>query len=223
MDTCPQCAHPTGSWADKSGPTICPACGTSLRPGTRSTWVDVARVTNLAEAGFLSDELNGIDIEARVHQAEDFSELSGGLTTNYLIRVPAEAAHEAASKIRAYTSEEAADGDAASTQFGFTAEPTAVDPVYWRPVAVIMLAGVASFVLGRQSAMPQPDRRISKDSLAAAVDAIGEPLVTESAADRPRHALTYDRRRQTWYLDTDSNGDGMFDTRRQFHTSGATW
>jgi hypothetical protein len=97
-----------------------------------------------------------------------------------------------------------------------------IDPNYWRPVAIIVLAGVASFVLGRQSAMPPAEPPPPGDFLAAAVNSIGQPLVTESIPGKPRHRLTYNRPHQKWYLDSDRDGDGTFDVRREFPTSGAT-
>jgi hypothetical protein len=90
-------------------------------------------------------------------------------------------------------------------------------------VTVVVLAGVASFVLGRQTAMPEIQRRESRDSLATAVEAIGRPLVSESSPGQPGHRLSYDRPHHIWYLDIDRNGDGAYDARRQFHTSGAAW
>ena len=38
--------------------------------------VNVARVANLAEAGFICDELIGLGMEAQIHQLEDFDAAS---------------------------------------------------------------------------------------------------------------------------------------------------
>ena len=61
---------------------------------------NVARVANLAEAGFLTDELVGLGIEARIHQLEDFNALNDRWTSLYLIQVPSENAEEAAAQIQ---------------------------------------------------------------------------------------------------------------------------
>jgi hypothetical protein len=220
MRNCPHCAYSIETPYEQSL-NACPNCLTNLPANLNSAWVDVARVTNLAEAGFLSDELIGLDIDARIHQADDFSELLGGWKTYYLIRVPSELAQSAADRIRVHVGESAAEADAART-FGFTSEEGAVDSAYWRPMAVIVLAGVASFVLGRQSAITQADRLPPPDSLAAAVGAIGRPFVTEAPAGSPRHRIHFDRRRQTWNLEADVNGDGIFETHRQFQSARVT-
>lgn len=222
MFVCPKCASSFDILPSQTAPYTCPVCAARLRPQPASNWVDVARLTSLAEAGFLSDELNGLDIDALVHQTDEFCETSGGWATSYLIRVPADMAQEAAARIRCHVAE-AAEDDSPPSAFGFTTEAGPIDPAYWRPVAVVVLAGVASFVLGRQTAMPEAQRRSQRDSLSAAVDSIGRPLVSESSPGQARHRLSYDRSRQAWHLDIDRNGDGSYDARRQFHTSGAAW
>jgi hypothetical protein len=86
---------------------------------------------------------------------------------------------------------------------------------------MIVLAGVASFAIGRHSAMPEAQRREPRDSLSVAVDAIGQPLVTQPPPGHPRHRLTFDRRSKLWKLETDQEGDGRFDALRHFQASGA--
>jgi hypothetical protein len=220
MAICPECGQPVRTLAGQSNYEACPACGANVSSQAAHRWVDVARVSNLAEAGFLSDELTGMDIDARVYQNDDFSHADGGWKTSYLIRVPADLAHQAAAQIRCHVAEAAAEADAAD-HFGYTSQSGPVDPAYWRPVAVIVLAGVASFVLGRQSATPDVERPPARDSLAAAVNSIGRPLVTEPVHGQPQHRLSYHRPSRTWNLETDSNSDGVFESRRQFHDSAA--
>jgi hypothetical protein len=55
------------------------------------------------------------------------------------------------------------------------------------------------------------------------MDSVDRPFVTESAEGKPRHRLSFDRRRDTWQLDTDRDGDGRYDNRQAFHASGASW
>jgi hypothetical protein len=220
----PQCDH-CGYISDTSGAAmeLCPHCRRVLpveSDALQSSWVDVARVTNLAEAGFLSDELIGLDIDARIHQTDDFSELHGGWKTHYLIRVPSELAQEAATRIRSHVTEAAAEREAGDLH-AYGGEDHQIDPAYWRPVALVVLAGVASFVLGRQTAVPPLDPPPAPDSLAATVGALGRSFTTDAAPGAPRHRLSFDRPRRIWRLDVDVNGDGQFDTQRQFRASGA--
>ncbi len=223
MTICPKCARSLELLSEQSPPATCPHCHARLRGTASSEWADVARVTNLAEAGFLSDELHGLDIEARVYQCDDFSEMRGGWSTTYLIRVPAGAAQQAASHIRTYAADAAAEDELAAREVRFTREAGPIDPAYWRPVAVVVLAGVASFVLGRQTALPEAHRRLHSDSLATAVDQVGQPFYTEASPGRPRYRLSLDKPNRVWNLDLDFNGDGVYDTRRQLESSAAVW
>jgi hypothetical protein len=220
MPHCNYCGFTSDSNTSAASAT-CTKCGRALPDDSSAQrqWVDVARLTNLAEAGFLSDELIGIDIDARVHQSEDFSELHGGRKTHYLIRVPAEFAQEAAAQIRPYivdaeTEQKTNNGD------GFDSDVGQFDSANWRPVALVVLAGVASFVLGRQTAVPRVEPRPAQESLPAAAGAIGRPFLTEAPAGAPRHRLSFDGSRRIWRLDTDANGDGVFDVQRQFNAAG---
>jgi hypothetical protein len=183
----------------------------------------VARVGNLAEAGFLTDELIGLGIDARIHQVEEFSALSDRWQTAYLIRVPSAATSAAAARIRQHLVDEVEETSAGAMGFRFSAESEAIDPLFWRPVALVVLAGVASFLLGQRFSEQKIERRLPRGPLATAVGAIGRPLVTESAPGEPRYRLSVDRRREVWLLDIDRDGDGIYDRQQHFPAHAAAW
>ena len=91
-DLCPECARPTEERGVRGGRSVCPHCGSPLERDTQSRWINVARVANLAEAGFLVDELAGEGIDARIYQSEDFSALTDRWQVSYLIQSPPSAA-----------------------------------------------------------------------------------------------------------------------------------
>jgi hypothetical protein len=220
MPHCPTCGFDSQFLSNHASES-CPKCGqgfATVRGNENVPSVNVARVSNLAEAGFLSDELIGLDIDARIYQTEDFSEF-GGWKTHYLIRVPTGVAQQAAAQIRSHVVE--AEAEQEDAPFNVSSDAGQLDPAYWRPVALVVLAGVASFVLGRQTAVSRFDPPPAPDSLAAEVDAIGRVFVTEAIPGAPRHRLSFDRPRRVWRLDVDVNGDGIFDVQRQFSASGA--
>jgi hypothetical protein len=203
---------------------VCPYCADELPRQSTDQWTDVARVTNLAEAGFLSDELIGLGIDARIYQLEEFSAVTDRWATVYLIRVPGRVAREAAAQIRTHLAEEPEDADAGALGFRFAAAGQSVDPLLWRPMAMVVLAGVASFLLGQRFSEQNVDRRpLRGGSLTTAVGAIGRPFVSEPAPGEPQYRLSLNRRHEIWYLDTDRDGDGVFDTRHQFQASAAAW
>jgi len=220
MYVCPQCAR---SFEDTrfAGGDICPACGAEMSHRGEER-IDVARITNLAEAGFLTDELVGIGVDAQIHQLSEFSALSDRWDAVYLIRVPAAEARAAANRIREYLAEEGSNDDYAENGYRFAAERM-IDPVLWRPLALVILAGVASFVMGQRfSEMrhARDERRPARNSLASAVSEIDRPFVTEPAGGRPGHRLQFDRRRQSWLLETDRDGDGRYETRHMYRATG---
>jgi hypothetical protein len=223
MYVCPFCACTIESERFSGVRARCPSCGEAVQSEAVNPWTDVARVANLAEAGFLTDELTGLEIDARIYQLEEFSALTDRWNTVYLIRVPAESAREAAAYIRRHLADDVDESPAQAVGFRFSSECQTVDPLFWRPVALVVLAGVASFLAGQRFSEQNAERRPLRGSLTTTVRAIGRPFVTESAAGQPRYRLSLDRRHDTWFLDTDLDGDGNFDSRRRFQTSAVAW
>jgi hypothetical protein len=216
---CPHCAAAVDSYRGLSEGHVCPRCGGALAEAASVSWTDVARVTNLAEAGFLTDELNGLGIEARIQQADEFSALHDRWNSRYLIQVPASFAAEAAAQLQQYVSEERhGESDNQASEY---VPGGKVDPQFWRPVALVVLTGIASFLLGQKLTGPNEARRPSRNSLPSAVDAIGRPFVTEAEPGNPRFRLSFDSKQQTWLLDTDRNNDGRYESHRQFYATGA--
>jgi hypothetical protein len=221
-ELCPECARPTDAPGARGRTAACPHCGTPLDRAEATHWTNVARVTNLAEAGFLVDELSGEGIDARIYQTDDFSALADRWLVSYLIQSPPQDAQAAAARIRQHLAEIESYQDPAAAG-AWPEERPGIDPLLWRPVALAILAGVASFALGQRFAADRDPPRPPRDSLATAVAALGRPLVSEPAAGLPRHRLYYHLRERAWHLDTDADGDGRFETRQRFHATGAGW
>src|SRR3972149_919989 len=134
-DFCPECARPTDERGVRRSGEACPHCGTPLVRDEPAPWINVARVTNLAEAGFLVDELAGEGIDARIYQSEDFSALTDRWLVSYLIQSPPEAAQAAASHIRRHLAEIESYQEPA-TSGAWPDERPALDPPMWRPEAL---------------------------------------------------------------------------------------
>jgi hypothetical protein len=197
-----------------------------MRAQEDTPWIDVARVMNLAEAGFLTDELVGNGIDAQIHQLQEFSALSDCWSSLYLIRVPAHTAQNAASHIRLHMADDLTEVETEPVACRFTDSDYAIDALPWRPIALVILAGVSSFVLGQRfsdRADSKADRRPPRNSLSSAMEAIDRPFVVEPANGGAGHRLRFDQRRQSWILDTDRDGDGRYDSTQAFHASGANW
>jgi hypothetical protein len=167
----------------------------------------------------LSDELIGIGIDARVHQLDEFSAASDRWSSKYLVRVPAEAAGEAADHVRQYLFDDDDGRKSALDAFRFALVGRPGQPSSWRPAVLVVLAGVASFALVERFSVPNAQRRPRQDSLASAMDAIGQSFTTEPAANQPRYRLSFDRRQHFWTLETDRDNDGVFETSQRFSAS----
>jgi hypothetical protein len=98
-----------------------------------------------------------------------------------------------------------------------------MDPLFWRPVALIVLTGIASFVIGQRLSNQNMGRPLASGSLPSTANRIGRPFVTESAPGQPRYRLSFDSRKQAWSLETDRDNDGHYEARQQFHATGASW
>jgi hypothetical protein len=217
---CQQCAASIDSRGPSAARYTCPNCGSAVQPKDSVSWINVARVGNLAEAGFLTDELLGLGIGARIHQLDDFNALNDRWTAFYLIQVPAENAEEAATRIQSHRDDDVCGkDDVQSPQLPLSSRVT--DPLFWRPVALIVLTGIAGIVIGQRLSGLKAGRPMASDSFPSQVNQIGRPFITEPVAGKPRHRLSYDARQQLWLLDTDRDNDGRYELRRPFHATGA--
>jgi hypothetical protein len=226
MVVCPKCARSIDDTRFAASCDACPGCGANMQTEEAQPWIDVARVANLAEAGFLTDELVGHGIDAQVHQLQDFNALTDRWASTYLIRVPASALRDAAAHIRQHVVDDGAEIDAGPAESRLSSENHVIDPLLWRPVALVLLAGVSSFVLGQRFSDrhdQKADRRPPRNSLSSAMESIEQPFVVKPAAGQAGHRLQFDGHRQSWLLDTDRDGDGQYDSRQAFHASGAAW
>jgi hypothetical protein len=218
---CPECTQPIRDLDTRRSLATCPSCGARLVSGDQSRWINVARVQNLAEAGFLADELSGDGIEARIYQAEDFSAMTDRWSVSYLIQARPREAQAAAARVRQHLADREAYPEPAP--FPQWDDRPAIDATLWRPVALVVLAGMVSFVIGQKFGADRDSARPPRNSLSRAVTSIGRPLVTEPAPGQSRHRLRYADRERTWYLETDADLDGAYERTQRFPAGAAGW
>ena len=189
---------------------VCPHCGGERPPGDSLSWVLIARLSNLAEAGFFADWLEGDGIPARVHHRHGFSAIEDAWDTTYELHVSAGDAERALAILREALSEE-------SEEAAMTAEPgpgrrgntfLRGSPLIW-----MILAGGIAYVLGRSGWVPA--QREVQSALWHVV-AESPPLWSEPRAGQPRRCLRYDAPSGVVILDLDVDGDGRWDRQQRF-------
>ena len=216
MPVCADCGLNFDPAIFGQSPTACPHCGRQLAIEAGGKWHNAARVANLAEAGYLVNLLGASAVTARIFEDRSFSVLAGAWEHAYLIQVPGEQISQAAAILRQEST--AAETEDCDDTWSDHKRVEDENLVFWRPVALMALAGAASFVVGHRFAAQSGDghERPYAESLVAAMEQMGRPLVTEPRADGVSQRFVFHRHRRAWYVQTDRNGDGHFESIREF-------
>ena len=213
MPVCPECqSFVTHQQALENQ---CPTCQAAASEG--APWSDIARVPNLAEAGYLVSVLEHHEIEARLVHSDSFSATAGIWSTVFVLQVPSQSRTTAQELVRS-------EADALSNEqpeyddFGEPIRHESLPLVIWRPVALMALAGLATLWLGQRMAEQRARQahQRSTEALAEALAGIGRPMVVTSPTGRVSHQLSYQADSRTWLLETDTDNDGRLDRHEVF-------
>lgn len=208
MILCARCGGVLTSSFDRDR---CPQCGAANPTVQSDCWSSVAQLSNLAEAGFFADWLEGEGISARVHHHDSFSALHDTWNTTYELHVPASQAQQAVALLRDILREENDDEEALPSNVtdGLRLSSFLVgSPVIW-----IILAGGLAYVLGRSGWAPV--HREMRSGLWQVV-AESPPLWSEPRDGQPRRCLRYDKTTGEIILDVDLDRDGQWDFQQRF-------
>ncbi|WP_231953936.1 hypothetical protein [Pirellulimonas nuda] len=166
-------------------------------------------MSSLAEAGYLAGLLRVEGLPVWVRQQDDFSAVTGAWSSVFVLQTLRGDADRVSAVLRRESNEidqEDLGDDEASER-----EP--LERVIWRPVALMAIAGMASFWLGQRVAnQAEPS---GPERLAAAMQQAGRPFVARGEGLTSRW-LTFEPLSQSWCLETDANGDGRVDGRQWF-------
>lgn len=235
MPTCHHCRKTFDATEDRQS-AVCPYCRAVVDPEQPTEWVAVARCASVAEAGYLANVLSAEGIETHIEQHDSFSAIDGSWVSVFLLQTPAADAEHAADRIREQIARDESEPSYAQTSgppvdsYGraSTAAPGPMDQeesqlgpttTDWRPLALILFAGAAIFVIGFQFREARIHRATPSDgqTMLRALEKIDRPFVSQPRpGDTRRFRLLFDRRRRVWYLELDRNGDGRYEERRSF-------
>lgn len=191
---------------------ICPRCQQPIpRSPGRQRWTNVARVSNLAEVGYLADLLEGEGIATQILQDSDFCAVSGSWLTTYLLRVPGE---KSGTAIQCLKDEVAPADDSPWSDEAYAQRHGAGKPLAtWRSVVLVLMAGGIAYYAGRVS-VERPHRPIPlRESLWQAISEDDQPLVSFPNA-KPSRRLRFEPATRSIMLEDDADGDGQFRVRR---------
>jgi hypothetical protein len=185
---------------------------------TAPAWVSVVRTGNLAEAGYLANELEAEGFHSRVEQHDSFSAIDGSWTSVFLIQVPSEEVQESADHLRVHLAEtELAQPIAAADVFLDDASQRGA--VVWRPIALMIVAGAAILFIGQKmrELRGRQHEPPSRARLMHALENIDRPFVSVDPNHAPnRFRILYSHQARIWRLQEDMDGDGSYDREWRF-------
>lgn len=162
----------------------CPACG--LLPAAEQEFQPIARLTSLAEVGYLADVLEAESIETAIVHHSEFDAVSGTWTTFYLLKTPAAATETAIEIVRAELE--------GREEVDWPEEEPSSSPgagrSSWTPLMLVLVAGGIAYCAGRTGAeRPLPT---ATPPLWQALRESELPLESSSPGGQVRRRLRFD-------------------------------
>lgn len=196
----------------------------------------LARVGNLAEAGYLASLLEAEGIPATIRVAENFNAVTGAWTVAYQLDVSDDDKFRAARLLR-QEADARARGDEPSQRGGefptdvsdtrFGAEPIDEAANLLRPLTLLVVVAAVGWGFFARNGAGRNVRAVPNAepaaALGAAVRSLGAPLYATDGPDRPLHRLRFDAENRCWELAIDADRDGRFETNRRFGAAAVGW
>jgi len=177
MKKCPNCNHLLHTAESADADSTC------------RDWQSIARISTIAEAGYLAHSLQSQGLAARVVESPSFNAAGGARSQGYVLQVDPFARDEALAFLEAEALEANSEGD-------FERDPRSCSssiPAGYRIVGLLALASFAGFWMGgpRQPlAVDTP--RVPARELADRIDSVGRPLETVDPMTGNQHRIQYD-------------------------------
>jgi hypothetical protein len=194
MPVCPQCQQPVESVQSES----------SLE------WSNVARLANVAEAGYLASSLQAEGIAARVVELPSYSAAGGAWTNGFVLQVDSQS-REAAIE---WLSREADEMASEEPWCGPRGESSLASSMAIRLAGLVALAGFAGYWAGTHSHDSPPTQQATR--LASELRALSVPLVALDARGEVVERLSYSAQRDALVWEQNRNGEGRFERVRLY-------
>jgi hypothetical protein len=206
--------------------------------------VTIAQVHNLADLGYFCDQLAEAGVEPRARDFDHYDMMHGVSRRVYFVQVRQDVAEYAADRMQqlvqatADQSESDADewnlalnehsalaaaGDAARQERHHSAtvehatSPTGRVPVGLAPIALALVAGGLAAWAARDSLDARgPVPTTTSSSLWKALEAPDQWMESPATAGTTQRRFQFDSRRRSLVVEQDFDGDGWYDSRREF-------
>jgi len=175
-------------------------------------WSPIARLTNLADAGFFEQVLDEADVPVRIDMRDDFNALAGHWQPIYVIQVPKESASQAIELVQGRLQE---DSDSIDVDQAIGGEAPAASESggwpLWRPFALMLVAaGLVYFAVRAQ--LPRAGRAAPRER-----DPVWDVLAESAEELSSKHRVVrYDPDDDVLIVIDDLDGDGHMDLRREY-------
>ncbi len=196
-------------------PAFCSGCGVKL-PGVQD-WVPVARMANLAEAGYMADYLAQEEIATDIAQENDFNAAAGAWLSSYIVRVSRD---DEKSSRRLLTTGEYGEGDQLPDDWQRT---TGNSPgsFSWsamkRICFVCVVVGLVYLALDIQPQQPGQGQEGEVISFEQFMSQQPGPWIHHDPAG-VRSELFFNPEQNCMMLEQDRDGDGVTDYYQTFQT-----
>ncbi|MFP6575531.1 MAG: hypothetical protein VB912_10285 [Pirellulaceae bacterium] len=212
---CPQC-NLTLTETDQL-PQVCTGCGADLSELQKVVdWVPIARVSNLAEAGYLVDFLTARRIGSDITEENEFNAAAGAWYSSFVLRVAQENADAARSLLTTgeYGEEETSLDEHWQQVSGGGLVNSSTQFLKWA-LLLLVIAGVAAVILNDDQKPAPPGQPVEAQSFHEFLAQQPGPWIFENESG-VRSYLYFNAVQNRLTVKQDLDGDGTLEYQRTF-------
>ena len=212
---CPQCSLMLAE-TDKL-PEVCTRCGADLSDLQKALdWIPIARISNLAEAGYLVDLLTDCNIASDITEENEFNAAAGAWYSLFVLRVAEEDADPARSALaRGEYGEEESALEEQWQQVGTGGLVNSSTQFLKWALLLIVIAGLATMIVNDNQQPVQPGQPADAESFHEFLAQHPGPWMFESESG-VQSQLYFNAFQNYLIIKQDRDGDGTLEYQRTF-------
>ena len=212
---CPQCSLMLAE--TDQPPEVCTRCGADLSDLQKALgWIPIARVSNLAEAGYLVDFLTDRNIASEITEENEFNAAAGAWYSSFVLRVAEEDADPARSSLASGEhGEEEGALDEQWQQVGTGGLVNSSTQFLKWALLLLVIAGFVTMIVNDNQQPVQPGQPADAKSFHEFLAQHPGPWVFENESG-VRSQLYFNAFRNYLIIKQDLDGDGTLEYQRTF-------